>query len=82
VQIMADALGRPVRRSGVHEASLRGAAVVVLERLGETPAPAPLGPVVEPRADKVEAFRAARERQERLYEVVTSAHARSLQHRR
>jgi gluconokinase len=78
VQIMADALGRPVTRSGVGEASLRGAAVVVLERLGETPAPAPLGPVVEPRPDKVEAFRAARERQQRLYEVVTSEPRRRL----
>jgi gluconokinase len=72
VQIMADALGRPVTTSGVKEASLRGAAVVVLERLGETPSPAPLGAVVEPRPDKVEVFRAARERQRRLYEVVTS----------
>jgi gluconokinase len=72
VQIMADALGRPVTTSGVKEASLRGAAVAVLERLGETPGSAPLGPVVEPRADKVEMFRAARERQRRLYEVVTS----------
>jgi gluconokinase len=72
VQIMADALGRPVTTSGVREASLRGAAVVVLERLGETPAPARLGGVVEPRTDKVEVFRAARERQRRLYEVVTS----------
>jgi gluconokinase len=72
VQIMADALGRPVTTSGVKEASLRGAAVVVLERLGETPAPAPLGAVVEPRADKVEVFRVARERQRELYEVVTS----------
>jgi gluconokinase len=72
VQIMADALGRPITTSGVEEASLRGAAVVVLERLGETPAPAPLGAVVEPRADKVDAFRAARERQRRLYEAVTS----------
>jgi gluconokinase len=72
VQIMADALGRPLTTSAVKEASLRGAAVVVLERLGETPAPAPLGAVVEPRPDKVEAFRAARERQRALYEVVTS----------
>jgi len=72
VQIIADALGRPVTTSRVKEASLRGAAVVVLERLGRTPAPAPLGPVVEPRPDKVEVFRAARERQRRLYEVVTS----------
>ena len=72
VQIMSDALGRPVTTSGVKEASLRGAAVVVLERLGETPAPAPLGAVVEPRPDKVDVFRAARERQRTLYEVVTS----------
>jgi gluconokinase len=72
VQIMADALGRPVTTSGVNEASLRGAAVAVLERLGETPAPAPLGAVVEPRADKAAVFRAARERQRLLYEVVTS----------
>lgn len=72
VQIMADALGRPVTTSGVKEASLRGAAVVVLERLGETPAPAPLGAVVEPRPDKADVFRAARERQRLLYEVVTS----------
>jgi gluconokinase len=72
VQIMADALGRPVTISTVKEASLRGAAVVVLERLGVEAAPAPLGPVVEPRADKVVVFREARERQQRLYEVVTS----------
>jgi gluconokinase len=71
-QILADALGRPLTTSGVKEASLRGAAVLALERLGRMPAPAPLGPVVEPRADKVEVFRAARERQRRLYEVVTS----------
>jgi hypothetical protein len=46
--------------------------VAVLERLGEKPAPAPLGAVVEPRADKAAVFRAARERQRLLYEVVTS----------
>jgi len=72
VQMMADALARPITTSRVKEASLRGAAVVVLERLGQTPAPAPLGPVVEPRSDKVDVFRAARERQRRLYDVVTS----------
>jgi len=72
VQIMADALGRPVTMSGVEEASLRGAAVIVLERLGRMPAPARLGRVVEPRPDKADRFRAARERSRRLYEVVTS----------
>jgi gluconokinase len=73
VQIMADALGRPLTTSGVKEASLRGAAVVALERLGASPAPAPLGAVVEPRPDKAEAFRAARERQRWLYDVVTGS---------
>ena len=72
VQIMADALGRPLTTSGVKEASLRGAAVLALERLGASPAPAQLGRVVQPRPDRTEAFRAARERQRRLYEVVTS----------
>jgi gluconokinase len=70
-QIMADALARPITASGVKEASLRGAAVVVLERLGEAPADAPLGRVFEPRAERAEAYRSARDRQRRLYEEVT-----------
>src|SRR5204863_1713852 len=52
VQIMADALGRPITVSGVREASLRGAAVSALERLGETPPPASLGRAVEPRVER------------------------------
>ena len=72
VQIMADALARPLATSRVREASLRGAAVLTLERLGVAPPPAPVGPVVEPRGDKIEVFREARERQQRLYEVVIS----------
>ena len=43
VQIMADALGRPVTTSAVREASLRGAAVIALGRVGVEAAPAPLG---------------------------------------
>lgn len=73
VQIMADALARPITTSGVKEASLRGAAVVALERLGVSAPPSPLGRIVEPRSDKVEVFQAARERQRRLYEAATSA---------
>jgi gluconokinase len=69
LQIMADALGRPLTVSGVREASLRGAAVVALERLGQSPPPAEVGRVVEPRPDRADAYRAARERQRRLYEV-------------
>jgi gluconokinase len=68
VQIMADALARPVTASLVEEASLRGAAVATLERLGEAPAEAPLGEVFRPREERAEAYRSARERQQRLYE--------------
>ena len=71
IQIMADALARPIHVSGVPEASLRGAAVLVLERLGQEVAEAPIGEVVEPRADRAEAYRTAREQQQKLYEVLT-----------
>ena len=73
VQIMADALARPLRTSGVREASLRGAAVLTLERLGISAPPAAVGELVEPRAEFADEYRAARERQRSLYEVVTSA---------
>jgi gluconokinase len=69
-QIMADGFGRPVTLSGVPEASLRGAAVALLERRGLEAAPAPLGDVFRPRAERVGAYRSARERQTRLYEVL------------
>jgi gluconokinase len=72
-QIMADALGRPITASAVTEASLRGAAVIVLERLGETPGEAPLGRLFEPREERADAYRAARERQRWLYRVATGA---------
>lgn len=70
IQIMADALGRPVIASAVEEASLRGAAVTTLERLGYQANAAPLGRVFEPREDRAGAYRSARERQQRLYEVL------------
>ena len=68
IQIMADALGRPVTASKIEEASLRGAAVATLERLGHEAAEAPLGEVFHPRQDRADAYRSARERQQRLYE--------------
>ena len=70
-QLMADALARPITLSEVEEASLRGAAVATLERLGETPATAPLGRTFEPRPDRADAYREARERDRRLYDAVT-----------
>jgi gluconokinase len=72
LQIMADALGRPITESGVQEASLRGAAVRVLELQGRPVPEAPLGRVFEPREERADAYRAARERQRRLYDAVTS----------
>jgi len=70
-QIVADALDRPITVSGVKEASLRGAAVLALERLGEdAPAP-PLGRTYGPRPDHAAAYLAARERQRELYRVAT-----------
>jgi len=71
VQIMADALARPIAVSGVPEASLRGAAVLALERRGHEVGKAPIAGVVEPRADRAEAYRAAREAQRKLYEALT-----------
>ncbi len=68
IQIMADALARPVTASKIEEASLRGAAVATLERLGHPPSGAPLGEVFHPREDRADAYRSARERQQRLYE--------------
>jgi gluconokinase len=71
IQIMADALARPVTVSAVPEASLRGAAVLALERQGHEVGEGPTAGVVEPRADRAEAYRAAREAQQRLYELLT-----------
>ena len=75
-QIVADALGRPVAHSAVAEGSSRGAAVLALEALGEQPGEAPLGETFEPDPAATEAYRAARERQQALYErVITSSPA-------
>jgi gluconokinase len=64
-QILADVLGLPVTLSGADEASARGALVLAGADLG----PAPLGRRLEPRPERTEAYRAARERQHRLYEL-------------
>jgi gluconokinase len=74
IQLIADALARPVFRSGVPEASLRGAAVAILRQSGSEPANAPLGQVFHPREERAEAYRLARERQQRLYEVIRGEH--------
>ena len=71
IQIMADALARPVTVSAVPEASLRGAAVLSLQRLGHEAVDAPTADVVHPREDRADAYRTAREEQQQLYDVLT-----------
>jgi sugar (pentulose or hexulose) kinase len=63
-------LARPVPVSAVEEASLRGAAVATLERLGCETGEAPLGEVFQPREERAEAYRSAREHHQRLYAVL------------
>jgi gluconokinase len=75
IQIMADALGRPIQISDVPEASLRGAAVLALERRGQEAADAPIADTIEPRVDRADAYRAAREEQQRLYDELYDAPA-------
>jgi gluconokinase len=74
VQVMADTLARPVTVSGIEEGSLRGAAVAALERSGYEVPEAPLGEVFKPREERAEAYRSARERQQRLYEELRDEH--------
>jgi gluconokinase len=71
IQIMADALARPVAVSGIPEASLRGAAVLGLARSGHEAADARVTDLVHPRADRADAYRAAREAHQELYEALT-----------
>ncbi len=69
--IMADVLGVPLTLSGEPEASTRGAALLALEALGiaSTPPLAP-GPTFAPDPGRHAIYRAARERQQRLYDNV------------
>jgi gluconokinase len=78
VQMMADALGRPVVASGEPEASSRGAALLALEALGASPAieavPAATGRVYEPNPVHHARYREAQQRHRRYYrELVAKA---------
>jgi gluconokinase len=66
LQIVADVLERPLLVSEVSEASARGAAVAVLERLGYAPTAPPAGSMVAPRAERAPAYREAFRRHVRL----------------
>jgi gluconokinase len=77
LQIMADALGRPILASTELEASSRGAALAALESIGALPGGIEsLRPTVEriyePVPAHTERYRAAAERQVRLYEAMVN----------
>jgi gluconokinase len=63
MQRLADVLGRPVRACTEPEASLRGAAVHVTERLGHRAAPLRPGRIYRPRAAAADAYANARDAQ-------------------
>ncbi len=71
-QIIADALGRPLRLSGVREASSRGAVLLALEMAGKIKSiedtPTPLSQTYEPDATRHARYRAGLERQQVIYE--------------
>lgn len=73
-QIIADALGRPVRLSRAREASSRGVALLALEKLGAiknlTDAPPPVYETFTPDANAHSIYREALARQESLYKSV------------
>ena len=83
MQIVADVLGRPVAASEVREASARGAALLALEALGELEgiesAPPCIGAGYEPDPTRHDRYRAAAERQQRLYDrlIVSRSHPAS-----
>jgi gluconokinase len=72
-QIMSDALGKPITVSAVEEASSRGAALLVLEAMGEIETlesvEAPLGEMFEPDFERHEVYRSALARQLKLYDA-------------
>jgi gluconokinase len=73
MQLLADVLGRPVEACAEPEASLRGAAVFALEKLGmKAPAP-PLGRVYRARAALVRHYARGRRRQEQLEQLLLAS---------
>jgi gluconokinase len=72
MQLFADVLERPVVTTAVEEASLRGAAVLALERQGAEVALPAIARSFEPRPEHFDRHRANRGRLRRLYSAVRS----------
>jgi gluconokinase len=69
---VANIFGDPVYASAEPEASLRGAAVMAIERLGGKPAPLRLGRPTLPNAKIHTRYREAREKQSRLEQLLST----------
>ncbi|MFI7582880.1 gluconokinase [Kocuria sp. M1N1S27] len=75
LQLLADALGKPVARAEFKRATLRGTALLALETLApdvERARP-PCGPAHEPSPGSAEHYRAVRDRFEELYGAVVGS---------
>ena len=75
MQMLSDVLGRPVLASSEREASSRGASLLALEALGRLPRPLDtfkprIGQRFEPIVEHTERYRAAADRQRRLYDAL------------
>jgi gluconokinase len=71
MQMMADAIGRPIAAGRLKEASSRGAAVFAIEKLElGTPDAVSAGRVFRPRAAATRAYRKEEVRQEALYRAL------------
>ena len=66
LQRLADVLGHPVYPNDEMEASIRGAAIYVIEKLGLARPPGKFGPAVRPRRRYVRLYAAHRARQRQL----------------
>jgi gluconokinase len=77
LQIMADALGRPVAVSGIQEASSRGAALLALESLGAVPdlekIPDFIRAAQQPDTQRHILYLKAMERQQNLYQKLVKS---------
>jgi gluconokinase len=78
---MSDVLDKPITASAVEEASSRGAALLVLEAMGEVEAlegiGAPLGETFEPDRERHEVYRSALARQLKLYDAAVENYSDS-----
>ncbi|MEO8350800.1 MAG: gluconokinase [Chthoniobacteraceae bacterium] len=72
LQRLADVLGQNVHPNDELEASIRGAAISVLEKLGLPVPPAQFGRAVKPRQKFADLYAKARQRQSRLEELLES----------